>query len=387
MAGRIGNQGYSYFSEQSYKNLEKAVNIMTKLESVTKSTTLSNEEQVRLITKYKQQLDELGVKQNANLKALQRELDVEKEIMATRQKEANLENVRAEAEKKRNKERRTQQNRDEKVREFERAFQRETADKSVEEIKRQRELDKIHDEAIRKIKDLRIGEEKRKKILEQATAEYKKQLEINKAQVEAERVAKAKEDAKQDFKESAVQSIFGTSKQDVQAIKDGTYKWTFATKVFSKAVEQFKNAVKDGIEKNYNSAQATLNRIVANNSNGGAFNWSGGGFSFGGRSYSGYKQINNAITDQLSADDLYNNIGNTDVMEAVAKLTNEGGFGLEEALKKGYQDTVIKYIVPYLDTTSEAFDSLEMLMPRNFKKCGSYQYFSKRPIWRKSIFK
>lgn len=372
MAGRIGNQGYSYFSEQSYKNLEKAVNIMTKLESVTKSTTLSNEEQVRLITKYKQQLDELGVKQNANLKALQRELDVEKEIMAARQKEANLENVRAEAEKKRNKERRTQQNRDEKVREFERAFQRETADKSVEEIKRQRELDKIHDEAIRKIKDLRIGEEKRKEILEQSTAEYKRQLEINKAQVEAERVAKAKEDAKQDFKESAVQSIFGTSKQDVQAIKDGTYKWTFATKVFSKAVEQFKNAVKDGIEKNYNSAQATLNRIVANNSNGGAFNWSRGGFSFGGRSYSGYKQINNAITDQLSADDLYNNIGNTDVMEAVAKLTNEGGFGLEEALAKGYQDTVIKYIVPYLDTTSEAFDSLEMLMPRNFKKCGSY---------------
>lgn len=387
MAGRIGNQGYSYFSEQSFKNLEKAVNIMTKLESVTKSTTLSNEEQVRLITKYKQQLDELGVKQNANLKSLQRELDVEKEIMATRQKEANLENARAEAEKKRNKERQTQQKRDEKVREFERAFQRETADKSVEEIKRQRELDKIHDEAIRKIKDLRIGEEKRKKILEQATAEYREQLKINKAQVEAERVTKAKEDAKQDFKESAVHSIFGTSKQDVQAIKDGTYKWTFATKVFSKAVEQFKNAVKEGIEKNYNSAQATLNRIVANNSNGGAFNWSRGGFSFGGKSYSGYKQINNAITDQLSADDLYNNIGNTDVMEAMAKLTNEGGFGLEEALAKGYQDTVIKYIVPYLDTTSEAFDSLEMLMPRNFKKCGSYQYFSKGPIWRKSIFK
>lgn len=379
MAGRIGNQGYSYFSEQSYKNLEKAVNIMTKLENVAKSTTLSNEEQVRLITKYKQQLDELGVKQNANLKALQRELDVEKEIIATRQKEANLENVRAEAEKKRNKERRTQQNRDEKVREFERAFQRETADKSVEEIKRQRELDKIHDEAIRKIKDLRIGEEKRKKILEQATAEYKKQLEMNKAQVEAERVAKAKEDAKQDFKESAVQSIFGTSKQDVQAVKDGTYKWTFATKVFSKAVEQFKNAVKEGIEKNYNSAQATLNRIVANNSAGGRFGWDKGSFSSSkingfttNKSYTGYKQLNDAITDQLSADDLYNNIGNTDVLEAMAKLTNEGGFGLEEALAKGYQDTVIKYIVPYLDTTSEAFDSLEMLMPRNFKKCCSY---------------
>ena len=391
MAGRIGNQGYSYFSEQSYKNLEKAVNIMTKLESVTKSTTLSNEEQVRLITKYKQQLDELGVKQNANLKSLQRELDVEKEIMETRKKEARIEEQKVEAEKKRNKDRQAQQKRDERVREFERAFQRETSDKNAEEIRQQRELDKRKDDALKKIKDLRLSEAKRKEILEQSTAEYKRQLEankqINKAQAEAKRVAKAKEDAKQDFKESAVQSIFSTSKQDVQAIKDGTYKWTFATKVFSKAVEQFKNAVKEGIEKNYNSAQATLNRIVANNSNGGAFNWSRGGFSFGGRSYSGYKQINNAITDQLSADDLYNNIGNTDVMEAVAKLTNEGGFGLEEALKKGYQDTVIKYIVPYLDTTSEAFDSLEMLMPRNFKKCGSYQYFSKRPIWRKSIFK
>lgn len=388
MAGRIGNQGYNYFSEQSFKNLEKAVNIMTKLESVTKSTTLSNEEQVRLITKYKQQLDELGVKQNANLKSLQRELDVEKEIMATRKKEADVENQRVEAEKKRNKERRTQQKRDEKVREFERAFQRETADKSVEEIKRQRELDKIHDEAIRKIKDLRIGEEKRKKILEQATAEYREQLKINKAQVEAERVTKAKEDAKQNFKESAVQSIFGTSKQDVQAIKDGTYKWTFATKVFSKAVEQFKNAVKEGIEKNYNSAQATLNRIVANNSTGGRFGWDKGSFSSSNingfttnKSYTGYKQLNDAITDQLSADDLYNNIGNTDVLEAMAKLTNEGGFGLEEALAKGYQDTVIKYIVPYLDTTSEAFDSLEMLMPRNFKKCSSDKYFNKRPIW------
>lgn len=376
MAGRIGNQGYSYFSEQSFKNLEKAVNIMTKLESVTKSTTLSNEEQVRLITKYKQQLDELGVKQNANLKSLQRELDVEKEIMATRKKEADVENQRVEAEKKRAKEKQAQQKRDERVREFERAFQRETADRNAEEIRQQRELDKIKDDALEKIKDLRLSEAKRKEILEQATAEYKKQVEankqINKAQAEADRVAKAKEDAKQNFKESAVQSVFGTTKQDVQAIKDGTYKWTFATKVFSKAVEQFKNAVKEGIDKNYNSAQSTLNRIVANNSSGGAFNWSNGGFSFGGRSYSGYKQINNAITDQLSADDLYNNIGNTDVMEAVAKLTNEGGFGLEEALAKGYQDTVIKYIVPYLDTTSEAFDSLEMLMPRNFKKCGSY---------------
>ena len=105
MAGRIGNQGYSYFSEQGYKNLEKAVNIMTKLENVAKSTTLSNEEQVRLITKYKQQLDELGVKQNANLKSLQRELDVEKEIMETRKKEARIEEQKVEAEKKRNKDR------------------------------------------------------------------------------------------------------------------------------------------------------------------------------------------------------------------------------------------------------------------------------------------
>ena len=91
--------------------------------------------------------------------------------------------------------------------------------------------------------------------------------------------------------------------------------------------------------------------------------------------------LNDAINDQLWQDGLYDNIANTDVMEAVAKLTSNSGFGLEEALVKGYQDTVIKYIVPYLDTTSEGFEMLEMVMPRNVQKCGSHKYIFKRTIW------
>lgn len=185
---------------------------------------------------------------------------------------------------------------------------------------------------------------------------------------ESERKSNAIKSTKQD----AVYSLLGTNAQNVQDVKDGTYILKTAVKVFSKAVEVFKQAVEDGVRANYESTENTLNRIVANNSAGGRFSWNRGSFGIGGKSYTGYKQINNAVVDQLNGDNLYNNIGNTAIVEAAAKLTNEGGFGLEEAIAKGYQDTVIKYVVPYLDTTTEAFDSLEMLMPRNFKKCSGY---------------
>lgn len=52
-------------------------------------------------------------------------------------------------------------------------------------------------------------------------------------------------------------------------------------------------------------------------------------------------------------------------MKRVGELTSTSGFSLEDAIAKGYQDTVIKYIVPYLDTASETFEMLEMTMPRN----------------------
>ena len=162
--------------------------------------------------------------------------------------------------------------------------------------------------------------------------------------------------------------MFGTSQQDLIDFEDGTLAIKTGSKIFLEAVKIFKEAVKESINKNYNSTEATLNRITASN----RISWSSGSFSFGGRLYNGYNQINNAVNDQLWQEGLYNNISNTDVMESIAKLTSSSGFSLEEAIAKGYQDTVIKYIVPYLDTTSESFEMLEMLMPRNVKECCSY---------------
>lgn len=185
----------------------------------------------------------------------------------------------------------------------------------------------------------------------------------NKAQQRLDKIA--------DTKREILYSAIGTNAQNVQDMKDGTYGMKAVARVFKEAVNIFKTAVETGIKANYETTENTLNRIVASNSTGGRFNWNRGNFSLGSNTYRGYKQINNAVVDSLNRDNLYNNISNTSVVEAAAKLTSESGFGLEEAIAKGYQDTVIKYIVPYMDTTSEAFESLEMMMPRNFKKCSS----------------
>ena len=174
---------------------------------------------------------------------------------------------------------------------------------------------------------------------------------------------KAQKDAKKNFKESTIGAVFGTSSQDIKDIENGTYLLNTAAKVFSKAVETFKTAVKEGINKNYDATEHIYNSIVASNSRGVGLSWSGGSFKFGGNTYSGYKQINNAVRDQLSEDGLYNNISNVDVMNATSVLTASGGLGLESAIAKAYQDTVIKYIVPYLDTSSDTFTTLEYLMP------------------------
>ena len=189
--------------------------------------------------------------------------------------------------------------------------------------------------------------------------------------LESIRSAENRDNARKAAKEDLIYSLFGTNAQNIQDIKDGTYGMKAVARVFKEAVNIFKTAVEDGIKANYETTENTLNRIIASNSGGGRFGWNRGNFSIGGSNYAGYKQINNAVVDSLNRDNLYNNISNTAVVEAAAKLTSESGFGLEEAIAKGYQDTVIKYIVPYMDTTSEAFESLEMMMPRNFKKCGS----------------
>ena len=96
--------------------------------------------------------------------------------------------------------------------------------------------------------------------------------------------------------------------------------------------------------------------------------WNSGEFKLNGRAYQGFSNINNAIKDQLKEEGLYDNIAIKDVMEAANKITVQEGLNASDALTKGLQDTVIKYIVPYLDTSSEAFTNLEYLMPRNSKK-------------------
>lgn len=380
MAGRIGNKGYSYFSDSAYKNLQDAVKLMGQyLDEQKKSyaTDREKEEQMKRLTRYEQELKDLGVQRN----------EINERHLQNRKDELKYETEVFKAQQKQIREKKAQQKRDERAREFEKAFQLETSGRTAEEIRQQRILDQIKEDGLKRVQDLRLNEDKRKKIQEETTAEYNRQLkafqQLNEATKEAERKKEAKKNARKDFVENGVGALVGTNSQAIQDVQDGTYWWKFGTKVFSEAVNQFKQAVKMSIDKNYNNTENTLNRITASN----RISWSSGSFNFGGNTYTGYSKINNAVNDQLWKDSLYNNIANTDVIEAVAKLTSSGGFGLEEALAKGYQDTVIKYIVPYLDTTTEAFDNLEMIMPRNFKKCGSYKYYIKRAIWRKPIFK
>lgn len=373
MAGRIGNKGYSYFSESAYKNLQEAVKLMGQyLDEQKKSyaTDKEKEEQMKRLTRYEQELKDLGVQRNEiseqHLQNRKDELKYEAEIFKTQQKQIR--------------EKKAQQKRDERAREFEKAFQLETSGRTDEEIRQQRILDQIKEDGLKRVQDLRLNEEKRKKIQEETTQEYNRQLktfqQLNEANKEAERKAEAKKNARKDFLENGIGALFGTNSQAIQDVKDGTYWWKLGTKVFKTAVETFKNAVDKSITANYNSTEDTLNRITASN----RISWSGGKFNlsqFGfasSKDYYGFKEINNAINDQLSAEGLYNNISNVDVMKAVAKLTSQEGLNLEQAIAKGYQDTVIKYIVPYLDTTSEAFNNVEYLMPRNFKKYSFYSH-------------
>lgn len=386
MAGvkKYGRGSGFYFSESDLRNLETAINILNKyINAQEKMSKATAEEWQRLYDtseRYEKQLKAINYHTTDDIKMLQTKYDYMLRIYNQEKQE--------EKDKRRSRE-------DEK--EYQRTldkFRRLTADDTKEHINQQEKLYKLQQRAAREISD----ETKNIKEKEQSTQRYIKLYDKLNSQIREQRRIEgrnlAQSNAKEDIKYGVASSLFGTTKQDVQDIKDGVYWWKFGLKIFNKAVETFSESVKQGIDANYNSTENTLSRIVASNSGGGRFGWNSGGFSASniqgfttGKSYSGFKQINNAITDQLSADNLYDNIANTEVMSAIADVTTKSGFGLEEAIAKGYQDTVIKYIVPYLDTTTEAFDDLEMIMPRHFKKCCSNEYNSQRTIWREPIFK
>lgn len=315
---------------------------MTKLEQVTKGAVENQTEQVELVTRYKAQLAELGVKKGETLKSLERELEIENEIMKARAKEANIEKDNIKNQKTR-----------ERVAKFERDYQREISDRKREEIEQQRELDKLYDEAKKKVAERTLSEKEYNEELNKVAQKYKESRRNEKLA-----------DARRDFVENGVGSIFGVNSSIIKEVKDGTYKWKLLTDVFKKAVDLFSASVKQSIDANYNTTEAILNGMTASNN----MSWNSGEFKLNGRAYQGFSNINNAIKDQLKEEGLYDNIAIKDVMEAANKITVQEGLNASDALTKGLQDTVIKYIVPYLDTSSEAFTNLEYLMPRNIKK-------------------
>lgn len=344
MAGRIGrgpignNNNNGFFSEANFKRLEKVVKLVEQYNNALNNTTTS-------LTAYK------------NIeKALEKRLKLEEELHKLGLKDIQVEGQKYkeqyENEKQIYNEKVKQQKQNEKLSEAEKAFDLAIKENNKNKINQYKELEKIRNTAIKNASKLNISEKKRAEIIEEQSQAYK-ELERNIKQAEA----------KQQLKENVIGSIFGTSSSDIQSIQDGTYKFSFAAQVFSKAVDTFKTAIKEGIDNNYNTAEKTLNSIVASNSRGYGLNWNSGTFTFGNSTYTGYKQINNAINDQLSSEGLLNNIYNTDILEATSTLTSSGGLSLESAISKAYQDTVIKYIVPYLDTSSETFTTLEYLMP------------------------
>ena len=343
MAGRIGkgpigNNNNGFFSEANFKRLEKVVKLVEQYNNVLNNTTTS-----------------LAAYKNIE-KALEKRLKLEEELHKLGLKDIQVEGQKYkeqyENEKQIYNEKIKQQKLNEKLNEAEKAFDLAIKENNKNKINQYKELEKIRNTAIKNASKLNISEEKRTEIIEEQSQAYK----------ELERSIKQTE-AKQQLKENVIGSIFGTSSSDIQSVQDGTYKFSFAAQVFSKAVDTFKNAIKEGIDNNYNTAEKTLNSIVASNSRSYGLNWNSGTFTFGNSTYTGYKQINNAINDQLSNEGLLNNIYNTDIMEATSTLTSSGGLSLESAISKAYQDTIIKYIVPYLDTSSETFTTLEYLMP------------------------
>lgn len=385
--GRVGNEGFSYFSETAFKNLEKAIQKLEQYNRLQQQMTKASAEQYQnmYITadKYAKELKDMGIDINSNLGALKRQYETEKEIYDLRVKERK---AKEEADRlvEFNKQKKLKLEEKDKILNETRAkFNRLIADDTKEHIAQQERLYRLQERAVKESADENKNAKEKAEAMKKYVDLYNKLDNKIKNARAIEKRDEGIKNAKQNFIENGVGSLFGTNSQAIQDIKDGTYWWKFGTKVFSEAVTQFKNAINEGINTNYNSTEKTLNRITASN----RMSWSSGKFNLGDNTYIGYHNINNAINDKLWQEGLYDNIKNTDVMEATAELTSTKGFGMDKnkvsitALDKAYQDTVIKYIVPYLDTANEAFEMLEMTIPRNVKKCGSYKYNFQRTIW------
>ena len=348
MANRVGNEGYNYFSEKAFKNLEKAIDLLIKYQSIEHKTAKDGAEaiqnQIELRTRYEKQLKALGVALDEDVAKLQRQYEYEKEIYESKKKQIALEEKQRQ---QRNREARENKRREESNRRASKMEKeiRELTDKSSKrEVENQKKINSIMDEAIKKSKNLLLTEKQRKEIRDNAVSA-----------INIEKKRQQRENSTISFVETAL----GLAGGSIDSAMEGGYGWKVITNTFAKAVEVFRDAVRESINANYNSTEKTLNSITASN----RISWNSGSFSFGGRTYNGYSQINNAVNDKLWSEGLYNNIANTDVIEAAARLTTEDGLDLEKALAKGYEDTVIKYIVPYLDTASETFTNLDFLMP------------------------
>lgn len=359
MANQSNNNLFGKMGKNELDNLQKAIDLLIKYNNMQKQvTSTSSKDTQRVIDlrlRYAEQLKKLNVDLNTDVKELQaRYKETERQLKAQSEEEDRINKQRLKQQREINKERK----RSKLISQLERDFQLEISGKSKKEIEQQKALNKIKDEALKKAENLRLSEDKRKKIISEAAEQYNK---VNKQYDDLLRDEETKKTNKTTVR-NAVAGMFGISESNIKDAKNGTLGWKVITDTFSKAVNIFSRAVKEGFDKNFNSTEKTLNSITASNS----MSWSSGNFNFGGRSYSGYSKVNNAIVDQLKSEGLYNNISNTEVMEAAAELTSSGGMNISDAVRKGYQDTVIKYIVPYLDTATEAFESTERLIPRNF---------------------
>lgn len=352
MAGikKYGRGTGFYFSEDDLKKLEAAIDLLTKYgnaqERMAKATGKEWDKLYDTAERYERQLKAINYSTTDDIKLLQTRLDYMRRIYD--------QEIQAESSKKR-----SQENEKAYQRELDR-FRRLTVDDTREHINQQERLYKLQQRAAKEMAD----ETKTAKEKEQSTQRYIHLYERLNNQINEARRNEGITNAKQDFIENGVGSIFGVNSSIIKEVKDGTYKWRLLTDVFKKAVDLFSASVKQSIDANYNTTEAILNSMTASNN----MSWSRGSFSLGGKSYQGFSKINNAIKDQLKADGLYDNIAIKDVMEAANRITTQEGLNASDALNKGLQDTIIKYIVPYLDTSSEAFTNLEFLMPRNIKK-------------------
>lgn len=376
----FGNYDYGkngVFSEENFRRLEKAVNLLEehqkKLEKYYSTIANQNERTAKVVQASIDVTEEIAkltgeriTDHQTLLNDLVQELRLEREIKSEK----------VDAEIKQKDINKAMKELQERLEETEKGYSR-TLDEQRKYNKLQenlaKELAKYNDgseERIELEKQLTAELEKQKKKIEQTRKEEEKELETDK-----ERLKLKKQDAMKSYKEQhPLMQALGINSADIQALKDGTYALKGLIGVLTSVVNLFFGNMDAGIERNFNTTETTLNRITASNSGSSSrLSWSKGkintsninGFNVSG-SYNGIQDLSNLIVDQLQADNLQNNISNTEVREAIAKLTSTSGFGLEEAIAKGYQDTVIKYIVPYLDTTTASFESLEMLMPRYF---------------------